>query len=115
MILQDIIAGTVPAALQTDIEQMNARSKAIKAYERDLIFVRAVLEPTKKSLDGIVTESGRVWVPKWGKIVKADTDEIQPGAAVDIKYFCDATKRNWKRRLVLKIEALHGAKGMNND
>jgi hypothetical protein len=105
MILQDIIAGRAPAPLQTDIAQMNARSKAVKAYERDLIFVRAVLEPSKKPLNGIVAEAGRVWVPKWGKIVKADTGEIQPGLAVGIKYFCDATKRNWKRRLVLKIEA----------
>jgi phosphoribosylformylglycinamidine (FGAM) synthase-like enzyme len=47
--------------------------------------------------------------------VKADTSGIQCGAAVAIKYFCDATKRNWKRRLVLKIEALGGAGGANND
>ena len=108
MILQDIIAGMAPAPLQTDITQMNTRSKAVKAYERDLTFVRAVLEPSKKPLDGIVAEPGRVWVPRWGRIVKADTAEIPPGAAVAIKYFCDATKRNWKRRLVLKIEALRG-------
>lgn len=115
MILKDIIAGGAPVPLDTGIAQMNARSKAVKAYERDLIFVRAVLEPSKKPLDGIVAEPGRVWVPKWGKIVKADTNDIQAGAAVGIKYFCDATKRNWKRRLVLKIEALGGAKGTNND
>ena len=51
----------------------------------------------------IVAEAGRVWVPNWGRIVKTDTENIQPGANVNIKYFCDATKRNWKRRLVLKI------------
>jgi hypothetical protein len=94
---------------------MNTRSKAVKAYERDLTFVRAVLEPTKKPLDGIVAEPGRVWVPRGGRIVKGYTGEIQPGAPVGIKYFCDATKRNWKRRLVLKIEALDGVKGTNND
>jgi exoribonuclease R len=114
-ILQDIIAGRVPVPLHTDIAQMNARSKAVKAYERDLIFVRAVLEPSKKPIDGIVAEPGRVWVPRWGRIVKADTGEIQCGAAVGIKYFCDATKRNWKRRLVLKIEAAAAAAGNHND
>ena len=115
MILQDIIAGRAPVALHTDIAQMNARSKAVKAYERDLIFVRAVLEPSKKPLDGIVAEPGRVWVPKWGRIVKGDTSGIPCGAAVAIKYFCDATKRNWKRRLVLKIEALAAVNSSNND
>ena len=108
MILQDIMAGRAPTALQDDVVHMNARSKALKAYERDLIFVRAVLEPSKKPLDGIVAEAGRIWVPRWGKIVKADTGDAECGAAVDIKYFCDATKRNWKRRMVLKIDVLRG-------
>ena len=108
MILQDIMAGRA-STLKGDVAHMNVRSKAIKAYERDLIFVRAVLDPSKKLLDGIVAELGRIWVPRWGKMVKADTGDIDPGTAVAIKYFCDATKRNWKRRLVLKIEGLAAA------
>ena len=105
IILQQIITsnGQPCAVLSSEIEYMNMRSKVMKAYERDLIFARAVLEPSKKPLDGIVAEAGRVWVPNWGRIVKADTENIPPGATVNIKYFCDATKRNWKRRLVLKI------------
>ena len=80
------------------IELLNVRSKAIKAYERDLTFMRAVLEGGKE-VDGFVAEPGRVWVPSWGRIVKAVTEGLN--GAVKIKFFCDATKRNWKRRMVL--------------
>lgn len=82
---------------------MNRRSKALKAYERDLTFVRALLGPSEL-LTGTVAESGRIWVPTWGRIVKADTATLKPGDVLQITYFCDATKRNWKRRLVLKLE-----------
>jgi len=80
---------------------LNARSKALKAYERDLTLVRALLGPAAV-LDGVILEN-RVWIPAWGHILKVDTT-LEPGQKVLIKYFCDATKRNWKRRLVLKLE-----------
>jgi hypothetical protein len=35
--------------------------------------------------------------------VKADTTGFEPGTTLRLKYFSDATKRNWKRRLVLNI------------
>jgi hypothetical protein len=82
------------------IELLNVRSKAIKAYERDLTFMRAVLEG-EKEVEGFVAEPGRIWVPSWGRIVKAETAGRE--GAVKIKFFCDATKRNWKRRMVLAV------------
>ncbi|NBO71885.1 MAG: RNB domain-containing ribonuclease [Bacteroidetes bacterium] len=88
-----------------NIEHMNARAKAFKAYERDMIFVRALLR-CNTTLIGTITEPGRVWIPSWGRIVKSDTSGFEPGSGVVITYFCDATKRNWKRRLVLKLEAV---------
>jgi hypothetical protein len=83
------------------VAQLNARSKAVKAYERDLTFMRAVLGDSTE-VEGQIAEEGRVWVPAWGRIVKAAT-AAAPGSAVKIKFFCDATQRNWKRRMVLRI------------
>lgn len=89
--------------IESNPSRMNLRSKALKAYERDLTFVRALLGPSE-FLKGTVAEAGRIWVPTWGRIVKADTGAFKPGDTLKITYFCDATKRNWKRRLVLKLE-----------
>jgi hypothetical protein len=89
--------------IESNPNRMNLRSKVVKAYERDLTFVRALLGPSE-FLKGTVAEPGRIWVPTWGRIVKADTGAFKPGDMLQITYFCDATKRNWKRRLVLKLE-----------
>jgi len=86
---------------QPVIDLLNARSKVVKAYERDLTFMRAVLGGSKE-VEGQIAEEGRVWVPAWGRIVKAQTAGA-PGTSVKIKFFCDATKRNWKRRMVLNV------------
>ena len=101
MTLLQIISGATPN-VEADVAHMNARSKAFKAYERDMVFLRAVLGSQKKEVLGIVTEPGRVWVAEWARIVKMDTEGVAGGAPVRVKFFCDATKRNWKRRMVLK-------------
>jgi hypothetical protein len=95
-----LLGHSIPA----NSDHLNIRSKALKAYERDLTFVRLLLGPAQR-FEGIVAESGRLWVPSWGRIVKADTSGFEPGTNLRVQYFCDATKRNWKRRLVLKLEA----------
>ena len=94
--------GPVPTSGH-DIQQLNRRSKAIKAYERDLFFMRAVLGGGSSAETGVVVESGRVWVAAWGRIVKVDTGDFTAGTPVRIKFFCDATQRNWKRRMVLAL------------
>ena len=88
------------------IKHMNTRAKSFKVYERDMVFVRALLTNHDKTLKGTIAESGRIWIPSWGRIVKSDTIGFEPGSVVAIQYFCDATRRNWKRRLVLKLEPI---------
>jgi exoribonuclease R len=104
--LRRIILGETAEAT-TSVEHLNLRSKALKAYERDLNFMRAVLDPPSKVLVGTVAEPGRIWVPSWGRIVKADTGEAT--GQVTIKFFCDATQRNWKRRLVISLSKIEPA------
>jgi hypothetical protein len=106
--LRRIILGTTIEPVETRvIEHLNSRSKALKAYERDLNFMRAVLNPLDTALTGTVAEPGRIWISSWSKIVKADTGDAAAGTEMAIKFFCDATQRNWKRRIVIsccKIE-----------
>jgi hypothetical protein len=91
-------------SIKVNPHHLNLRAKACKAFERDILFLRELLKPRILDLEGIIAGKGRVWVPVWGRIVKTDT-EFEAGTSVTIQYFCDATKRNWKRRLVLKLEA----------
>jgi hypothetical protein len=86
-----------------DIQQLNRRAKAIKAYERDLFFMRAVLGGGSSVEGALGVESGRAGVAAWGRIVKVDTGDFTAGTPVRIKFFCDATQRNWKRRMVLAL------------
>jgi exoribonuclease R len=94
--------GPIPTS-GPDIQQLNRRAKAIKAYERDLFFMRAVLGGGSSVEAALVVESGRAWVAAWGRIVKVDTGDFTAGTPVRIKFFCDATQRNWKRRMVLAL------------
>jgi len=82
-------------------QDLNAIAKRAKAYERDLAFVRVLLgwEGWNKEVDGIAG-SGRVWIPAWGKLVKGSPLWSGP---VRLSVFCDAEKRNWKRRMVLNL------------
>ena len=91
-------------SIKVNPHHLNLRAKACKAFERDILFLRELLKPCILALEGVVAGNGRVWIPVWERLVKTDT-EFQAGKSVTIQYFCDATKRNWKRRLVLKLEA----------
>ncbi len=97
---------------------LNAAARRAKGYERDLRYVRALLgaaaaevhdgvvvEPGRQSRDGMAkAEHGRIWVPYLDRLVRADTGSYQAGDAVHVRFFCDAAKRNWKGRLVVRVE-----------
>jgi hypothetical protein len=119
-----------PAPFQV-VASLNAAARWAKRYERDLGYVRALLgpaaarahagtvvepgrqsrdgmalaEPGRQSRDGMaLAEAGRIWVPYLERIVRADTGGCQAGDAVEVRFFCDAAKRNWKGRLVVRVE-----------
>jgi exoribonuclease R len=87
------------------VEQLNRRAKAAKAYERDVAFARLLLGEDTKPAEwmGVVVEPGRIWVPTWGRLQRADTEGQEPGQAVRFRVYCDATQKNWKRRLIVRI------------
>jgi exoribonuclease R len=97
---------------QKTIDSLNALMKGGKAYERDLHFVRALIGPSaKKEVHGIVAETledGRVslWIPEWKQLVRtaACQSRPEPGSEVLVHVFSDPSQRNWKKRLVLRLE-----------
>jgi exoribonuclease R len=94
--------GQGESASSTQIESLNRRASDSKKYERDLAFLRALVGPgAQKEVDAIIVENGLLWIGSWGRLVWADTGNAAPGDAIRAKVFCDAGKRNWKRRLVI--------------
>jgi exoribonuclease R len=102
--LRDWILGTEDA-WGADIAALNVAAKRAKQYERDLLFLRALVGPdAQKKVAGVVVEDGRIWIEAWGRIVRAETRGAAPGTAVRVFAFADETRRNWKRRLVLRVD-----------
>jgi len=84
-----------------DISHLNLMAKRLKKYERDLLFVRVLMNGTIKEFTGVVVETGRVWIEAWKQIVRVKDCESLPGTSVCVKIFFDAGQRNWKKRMVL--------------
>lgn len=102
--LRDWILGTSDA-WKADATALNVAAKRAKQYERDLIFLRALVGPdAQKKVVGIVVEDGHLWIDAWGRLARADTKGLEPGARVRVWAFADESQRNWKRRLVLRVE-----------
>jgi exoribonuclease R len=92
------------------VASLNAAARRAKRYERDLGYVRALLGPAAaRAHAGTVLEAGRIWVPYLDRLVRADTGDRQAGEAVEVRFFADAGKRNWKGRLVVRVEGGEGA------
>lgn len=107
------VAGPSPFEV---VEGLNAAARRAKRYERDLSYVRALLGPTageihagtvvepgRQSRDGMaLAEAGRIWVPYLERVVRADTGGSKAGEGINVRFFADAGKRNWKGRLVVE-------------
>jgi exoribonuclease R len=105
--LAGILYGATPSPpFEPRIAYLNARAKASKAFERDVEFVRQLLSAGGGLLQitATVVEPGRIWVTEWNRLQKADTGDAAPGEILQGRVYCDATKRNWKRRLVIRLE-----------
>lgn len=99
------------------IRDLNAIQKGIKAYERDLFFVRRLLtlgtgiDPESGVIVDATEDKVKVWVEPWKRIVRVRRPltgwDFEPtiGSAVIVKAHANYTQRNWKRRLTLHISA----------
>lgn len=95
---------TVPG----QVTSLNALSKLSKRFERDVLFMRALLTQ-KAALEAVIVEvqdtKVKLWVPEWNRIVSA-AGEGHPGDRVSMTFFADATQRSWKRRLVIRFQKI---------
>lgn len=94
----------------TIIDTMNQRAKANKRWTRDLTFLTHVTPGRVHEVDIVWTdpEGRRVWIPLWGRLLRARHDppaDAAPGDAGRIQIFCDPTKRNWKQRVLTSAVA----------
>jgi len=113
------------------LHDLNLRSKATKAYERDLCFMRALVKPSEEALKGrvldirIVDEDKikmRIWIESWrrtiqriykaklvgGKWLVQSIDEkkeflVAEGDLVGIEYAANLRARRWKERLIMSL------------
>lgn len=86
-----------------DIELLNKRSSAAKKYERDLFYLRKLLDGPPESLEGVVLDEHRVWIPDWKRIVRVEMSLVE-GSRVNVSYYLDMNAPTWKKRMVLKCE-----------
>jgi uncharacterized protein (DUF2461 family) len=113
------------------IEDLNQRAKVSKGYERDRVFLNALLQHGKRVFDGLVLDLTEdegfakvcVWIPEWQQrakmratiIEKTDrvwrvrtadesgSHELSEGQTVKVECGMNVGARRWKDRLVLRI------------
>ena len=88
------------------IEAINSQQRQVKAFERDLFFMKMLLTSSTKRVKGNVILAGpqkaKVWIPEWNKCVSI-YEYMETGASIEISVYTDISKQNWKRRLILEV------------
>lgn len=100
---------------QTLPDTLNMIAKRSKAYERDVFFVRILLNERLGAVDGVIAGISegkiRVWIEAWKRLVTVympvDGWGFEPslGLAVQGSIYYNSNQRNWKQRLVLRVVA----------
>ena len=88
------------------IDSINSQQRLVKAFERDLFFMKMLLTSSTKRVQGHVILAGpqkaKIWVPEWNKCVSI-YEYMNVGDHVELSVYMDASKRNWKQRLILEV------------
>lgn len=115
------------------IYDINLRQKAIKAFERDVTYLRAIQNKDSSEFSGIVldrvpnSEKGtlklRIYVPDWKRAISAEyksanmvdtilsrdeKQEFQINEFSEVQFKCtfNANARNWKERVIVQITSV---------
>jgi exoribonuclease R len=131
-LLKQLIRGNTKSLLvSVPVDDLNLRAKVSKGYERDRVFLNALLKDGKRVFDAIVLDLDKdegfvkicVWIPEWQQRVKmrakivTKTDRVWRIATADESGFYDLSEgqtvrvecgmnvgaKRWKDRLVLRI------------
>jgi exoribonuclease R len=116
MSLMKILFNEFVEPVEGDPYKLNSLAKKVKAYERDLVFLRVLLGTSEKVFDTVIVDvkesKVKVWVESWLRIVTVyepvDNWTFKPevGMKAIATVFYDAGKRNWKKRLVIRLKPL---------
>ena len=88
-----------------DINILNKRSTQSKKYERDLFFLRKIMEPIRITYGTVLTDH-RIWIPEWKKIITCkNTSNV--GTYGKVIYSVDMNQSSWKSRLVFRFEDIN--------
>ena len=131
-LLKQLIRGNAKSLLvSVPMDDLNLRAKVSKGYERDRVFLKALLSDGKRIFDALVLdlteEDGVVkvclWIPEWQQRVKcryvlvdkqedryivrsADetrSHELKEGCGVRIQCGLNTGAKRWKDRLLINI------------
>lgn len=114
MALLKILFNEFVEPVEGDPYSLNASAKKVKAYERDLVFLKTLLGTSERVFDVVIVDvkesKVKVWVESWLRIVTVykpvDNWTFKPeiGMKAIATVFYDAGKRNWKKRLVIHLQ-----------
>jgi exoribonuclease R len=111
-ILKQIIRGTTEGLMvSVPVADLNARAKAVKQYEKKLVFLRELLggsrTVTGRILD-IVSEKAklRVWIEAWQTTLSVRTEEyasFSEGEMIQLECAMNLLSRRWSEKLVVRV------------
>lgn len=98
------------------VTHLNDRSRAAKWLERELWFVRVIQPNVIANAEGIclklkdaTTNKWSLYVPAWRRKMTgccAADAEVQPGARVQVRAYCDLRRPVWRERIVCQLTPL---------
>lgn len=91
--------------------QLNSLMKKGKAFERDYHFLQVLFEKNSCYEKGIVVSVGgekvEVYIPAWKRICKVKTGGgYIEGQEVQVAFYVNMAERNWKQRILIRLDAL---------
>ena len=126
-ILKQIIRGNFENLIVTlEVDDLNRRAKAVKQYEKNLLFLHNLITGPREVSGKILDIDGskiRVWIECWQKTVKLsmrfdssknlfisadekDTFSLKEGDDVNLICAMNLLGRHWKDRLVIRVTSL---------
>jgi exoribonuclease R len=131
-LLKQLIRGNAKSLIvSVPMDDLNQRAKVSKGYERDRVFLNALLKDGKRVFEAIVLDLTEeedsakvcVWIPEWqqrakmrAKIVEktdrvwrvrtadeSGSHELSEGQTIRVECGMNVGARRWKDRLVLRI------------
>ena len=109
-ILKQIIRGNKEGLfVSVPVDDLNLRSKAAKSFEKNIHYLRALLDGPK-DVDGCILDLSetkiRIWIPSWQKIVSLHPEpgrNLAEGQAARIRFAINLLGRHWRERIITKM------------